>query len=178
MTDEHISSGIHDRDEMTIGYVIEKYSRLLWKITSSVLKNAGGKQDIEECVADTFILLWEHPEKYDPGRGTLKSWLSMVARCKAIDRYRELTRHDVVPLDSAMMAGRIGVQDALLQEETRRELIAAVNALAEQERDILLRRYYYEQKPRDIARALDMTVRQVDDMLYRTKRKLRRAISL
>ena len=177
MTDEQIHTGIQHRDEATIGYVVDKYSRLLWKIASAVLKNTADEQDIEECVADAFIHLWEHPEKFDPNRGTLKSWLSMVTRCKAIDRYRELTRHDTVPLDSAMMAGRIGIQDALLREETHRELIAAVNALADQERDILLRRYFYDQKPRDIARALDMTVRQVDDMLYRTKRKLRRAIT-
>ena len=75
-----------------------------------------------------------------------------------------------------MMAGRMGVQDALLREETRRELIAAVNALADLERDILIRRYYYEQKPKEIAKALDLTVKQVDNYLYRSKQKLRHAV--
>ena len=76
-----------------------------------------------------------------------------------------------------MMAGRMGMQDALLQEETKRELVAAVNALADIERDILIRRYYYEQKPREIAKALDLTVKQVDNYLFRSKQKLRKAIS-
>ena len=75
------------------------------------------------------------------------------------------------------MAGRMGVQEALLQEETRKELIAAVNALADLERDILIRRYYYEQKPRDIAKALDLSVKQVDNYLYRSKQKLRHAVT-
>ena len=75
------------------------------------------------------------------------------------------------------MAGRMGVQEALLQEETRKELIAAVNALADLGRDILIRRYYYEQKPRDIAKALDLSVKQVDNYLYRSKQKLRHAVT-
>ncbi|MBQ3491343.1 MAG: sigma-70 family RNA polymerase sigma factor, partial [Oscillospiraceae bacterium] len=118
------------------------------------------------------------PDKYDAARGTLKTWLCMVARCKAIDRYRTLSRHSTVPLESAMMAGRMGIQDALLQEETKRELVAAVNALADVEKDILIRRYYYEQKPREIAKALDMPVKQVENHLYRSKQKLRKAITV
>ena len=132
---------------------------------------------MEECVADVFIDLWTNPGKYDPEKGSLKSWLCMIARCKAIDKYRALSRHSTVPLEGVMMAGRMGLQDAYIQEETKRELVAAVKALTNIERDILIRRYYYEQKPRDIAKALDLSVKKVDNYLYRAKQKLRSAIS-
>ena len=177
MNDIAVITGIKDRNENAINEVIVKYSKLLWPIASAVLKNVGSEQDVEECIADVFIYLWEHPDKFEPDRGTLKAWLCMVARCKAIDRYRALSKHIAVPLEGAMMVGRMGMQDALLQAETKRELVAAVNALADVERDILIRRYYYEQKPREIARALDMSVKQVENHLFRSKQKLRKAIS-
>ena len=178
MKDIIVIYGIKERDECMINEVIDKYSKLLWPIASAVLKNVGSEQDVEECIADVFIDLWENPDKYDAQRGTLKSWLCMVARCKAIDRYRILSKRNTVPLEGAMMAGRMGMQDALLQEETKRELAAAVNALADVERDILIRRYYYEQKPREIAKALDLSVKQVENHLFRSKQKLRKAISV
>lgn len=177
MNDIAAIAGIKNRDERIINEVIVKYSKLLWPIASAVLKNAGSEQDVEECIADVFIDLWENPDKYDPERGPLKSWLCMVARCKAIDRYRALSKHSTVPLEDAMMAGRMGMQDALLKEETKRELTAAVNALTDIERDILIRRYYYEQRPREIAKALDLPPKQVENHLYRSKQKLRKAIS-
>ncbi len=178
MTDKLILEGILNRDEGTIAWVIQKYSRLLWSVADAVLKNIGSSQDTEECVADVFILLWQSPQKFDPERGSLKNWLSMVARSRAIDRYRELSRHATVSLDDAMIAGRIGIRDALLDREQRRELTDAIGALGELERDILLRRFYYGQKPTQIARALKLSVKQVDNFLYRTKRKLRKAIEL
>lgn len=178
MTDITAIAGVKEKDERTINEIIIKYSKLLWPIAAAVLKNVGSEQDVEECVADVFIDLWENPDKYEPERGTLKSWLCMVARCKAIDRYRVLSKHSTVPLEGAMMVGRMGMQDALLQEETKRELVAAVNALADVEKDILIRRYYYEQKPREIAKALDLPLKQVENHLYRSKQKLRKAISV
>ena len=178
MTDITAISGIKNRDERVINEVIVNYSKLLWPIAAAVLKNVGTEQDVEECVADVFIDLWENPNKYDADRGTLKTWLCMVARCKAIDRYRVLSKYNTVPLEGAMMIGRMGMQDALLQEETKRELVAAVNALADIEKDILIRRYYYEQKPREIAKALDLPLKQVENHLYRSKQKLRKAISV
>lgn len=71
----------------------------------------------------------------------------------------------------------LGIIDDILKEETRCALIAAINALGEPEREILIRRYYYEQKPKEIALALNMSAKQVDNRLYQTKLKLREALS-
>lgn len=178
MKDTDIISAIAARDEDTMNDVINKYARLLWPIADAVLKNAGCAQDVEECVADAFIYLWEHPGRFDPEKGKLKSWLCMVARSRAIDRYREITRRNTIPLEEAVLADSFGMQEQLMHAETRRELLAAVNALGEPGREILVRRYYYDQKPRQIAMALGMTVKQVDNSLYRSKRQLRDSLTV
>ena len=75
MKDKAVIEAIARRDEQAVSAVINKYSRLLWPIAGAVLEKVGCAQDAEECVADTFIYLWEHPEKFDPEKGSLKSWL-------------------------------------------------------------------------------------------------------
>ena len=177
MSDTNMMTAIQNRSEAAISEVINKYSRLLWSVAGAVLHNIGTAQDVEECVADTFIYLWEHPDKFDPRRGKLKTWLSIVARTRALDRCREIAKRNTVPLEEAVLADQLGVVDDLLDGETRRALAAAVNALNEPDHEILIRRYYYDQKPKEIARALNMSVKQVDNRLYQTKRKLRDALA-
>lgn len=176
--DENIREAVSRGQGDVMNYVIDKYSRLLWPIASAVLKNVGSEQDVEECVADAFIYLWKYPEKFDPARGSLKSWLCLVTRSRAIDRYRQISRHGELPLEEAVLSASTGLQEELMTRETRQELIAAVNALGEPGREILVRRYYYDQKPREIALALGITVKQVDNYLYRAKRQLRQVLEL
>ena len=76
-----------------------------------------------------------------------------------------------------MLPWGMGLQERLLQEESRRELLEAVQVLEEPNREILVRRYYHDQKPRQIALALGLTVKQVDNSLYRSKRQLRRLLT-
>lgn len=177
MKDESIIAAIRDGDESAMEHVITKYSRLMWSIAAAVLKQVASEEDVEECVADVFIYLWRHPEKYDAQRGRLKVWLSILARTQAIDRYRELTKQTVLPLEEGHLVDQIGVIDGILARDTKRMLCAAVNALEEPDQEILVRRYFYEQKPREIALALDMSVKQVENRLYQTKRKLRALVT-
>ena len=176
MQDEKIRRRILSRKEEAIAQVMSQYAKTMWHVACAVLHDTGSPQDAEECVADAFIHLWEHPEKYDPQRGKLRSYLCMTVRCRAIDRYRELMRRSVLPLEEAATVQSAGIQEQLLNEQTRRELVAAVNALGEPEREILVRRYCHDQKPKQIALALGMTVKQVDNSLYRTKRLLRQKL--
>ena len=178
MKDEKIREAISRGQGDVMNHVIEKYSRLLWPIASAVLEHVGSDQDVEECVADAFIHLWQYPEKFDPARGTLKNYLCLVVRSRAIDRYRQITRHGELPLEEAVLSVSMGMQEELIGRETRQELIAAVNALGEPGREILVRRYYFNQKPRQIALALGMTVKQVDNSLYRSKRQLRQTLNM
>lgn len=177
MWDEAAVQAIRRQEPYAMNALINKYSRLLWPIASAVLKNVGSDQDVEEVVADTFIYLWEHPDKFDASRGSLKTLLCVVTRSRAIDRYRELTRHVTISLEELVIASHSGLQEHLLREENRRELLSAVNALAEPAREILIRRYYHNQKPREIALALNLTVKQVDNSLYRSKRSLRESLT-
>ena len=177
MNDERMITEIKNQNEAAINEVITKYSKLLWSVAGAVLNNIGSTQDVEECVADTFIYLWEHPEKYNPQRGKLKTWLSIIARTQAVNRCREIAKRNIVPLEDTDFIDQLGIVDTFLEAETRRALLAAVNALGEPDREILIRRYYYDQKPKEIALALDMSVKQVDNRLYQTKLKLREALS-
>ena len=177
LNDEKIVKAIKDGDDTAINQVIEKYSKLMWSIAGAVLKNIGATEDVEECVADVFIYLWKNPEKYDAGRGKLKAWLSAIARSQAIDRYRQLSKRTTVPFEDTPFMEQLGIVDGILTDEIKRLLITAVKALEEQEQEILMRRYYYEQKPKEIAVALDLPVKHVDNHLYRAKRKLRSKIA-
>lgn len=52
---------------------------------SQVLHDPSAAEDV---VQDVFMSLWQNPEAYDPLRGSLDAYVSMVARARAIDRWR------------------------------------------------------------------------------------------
>ena len=103
LNDKKIIAAIAARDERMLAFVVQKYSKLLWKIAASVLINAASVQDVEECVADVFIYLWQYPEKYDPEKAKLSSWLSVVARSKAVDSYRRIIRKREISIEDIVV---------------------------------------------------------------------------
>lgn len=170
MWDERIIGAIRRREEEAISQVMTRYSRLLWSVAGAVLKNAP-EQDIEECVADAFIYLWQHPEQYDPQRGTLKSWLAMVAKSRALDRVRKLSRRRELSLEEGF--GPEPEEEPELWTGGMEELLEGLN---EEDRELFRRRYGEEQKPGEIAREMGLPVKLVENRLYRGRQKLRRRL--
>lgn len=178
MSDEKIILAIRNRDEAIMADVIQKYSKLLWSIASAILINASSVQDVEECVADAFIHLWQSPEKYDPEKGKLSSWLSMVTRSKAIDRYRQVVRKCEVPIEEELVQHSGELLVGIVAKEEHEALITCIEKLETQDKEIVVRRYYYEQKPKEIAVALGMPKKLVENRLYQAKQKLRKMLEM
>ena len=173
MNDKKIISAIIDRDEQMFTFVVRKYSKLLWKIAASILINAASVQDVEECIADVFIYLWQYPEKYDPDKAKLSSWLSVIARSKAIDRYRQVIRKRELPMEEIVAEGLAHAEMEVLDAE-KEKLLSCIGKLDGMEKELIIRRYYYEQKPAEIAVVLDIPKKQVENKLYYVKQKLKK----
>ena len=173
LNDKKVISAIINRDEQMLSFVVQKYSKLLWKIAASILINAASVQDVEECIADVFIYLWQYPEKYDSAKAKLSSWLSVIARSKAIDRYRQIIRKRELPMEEIMMISLAHDEIAVIDEE-KEKLLSCISKLDETERELIVRRYYYEQKPAEIALVLDIPKKQVENKLYYAKQKLKK----
>jgi len=177
LTDTAAIAGIKDHKEGSVNEIIVEYSKYMWPVAYAVLKNIGSEQDVEHCIAEIFVDLWEEPNQYDPQSDSLQDWLCTKVRSRAMERYRVLSGSGAVPLDGPMMMGRMGVQDAALLEKNKRELSAAVASLSDTERDILIRRFYYEQNIKEIAIALNLAPKEVQGQLHRSKQLLRKALS-
>lgn len=173
LNDQKIISAIIKRDERMLAFVVQKYSKLLWKIVASILLNVSSVQEVEECVADVFIFLWQYPEKYNPDKAKLSSWLSMIARSKAVDRYRSLIKRKEISLEETIIES-LGYAEVKTSDEDKEELLSYIAELDEKEKELIVRRYYYEQKPAEIAIALDMSKKQIENRLYYVKQKLKK----
>ena len=63
------------------GAVFALAQRLLWDRTQA-----------EELVQETFLRLWEQPDRFDQARGSLRSFLLMDAHARGVDRIRSESR--------------------------------------------------------------------------------------
>jgi RNA polymerase sigma-70 factor (ECF subfamily) len=63
------------------GAVFALAHRLLWE-----------RAQAEEMVQEIFLRLWEHPDRFDQSRGSLRSFLLMDAHARCVDRIRSDSR--------------------------------------------------------------------------------------
>ena len=153
--------------------IINKYSKLLWSVAARVLDGVGNEQDAEECVADVFIDLWFDPNAFDSSRGSLKTWLCIKCRSKAIDRFRRITAHLTDELSIDIVSDMLGPDERVIGKEDMSRLRDAVMGLEEPSKEIMIRRFFAGQKPAEISAAMELPVRKIENVIYRSKEKLR-----
>ena len=179
MGDRKVIEEIRGRNEREFEKVVNQYSRLLWKVASSVL-GGNSAREAEECVADAFIYLWEHPENYQPEKGKLSTYLATIVRSRAIDRQRKQQREKEIPVDEMTLCN--GMQGNVSgfktknpdNEERTLKLRECMDKLDGEEKDVLIRRFCHEQKVSEIAVALGWKTKQVENRIYQAKKKLKK----
>jgi RNA polymerase sigma-70 factor (ECF subfamily) len=110
----------------------------------------------EEVVQEVFLRLWDHPDRFDPGRGTLRSFLLAQCHGRAVDIVRsEESRRAREARDHREQAEagydlEHEVWDLTVAEHVRE----ALDALPEDERRAIELAYFGGRSYRDVATIL------------------------
>ena len=157
--------------------LIQEYAPLVYAVVRGKL-NRGlfSDFDIEACVADTFSEFYLDLDKYNESLGSIKSWLCVMARHNAIALVRKKMREGVLlPLDEGLCEEE-GLEEALFESELFSELVKEIKALGEPDCEILMRKFYFSQSSKEIAKELDMTISNIDTRTHRAIVKLRKKL--
>ena len=186
MNDHKKIKAFKNTETSKIHEIICQYSPLLFCVIQSVLKEKGSHEDIEECVADVFIYLWQHPNYFDSKKGTLKNYLCLIAKSKALDKYRKLNKSQDVHIPLELIPQEemsipisffsINFDSAFMNYEYE-DLYKVLDMLSPDDREIFLRRYVGGEKPSHIAKDLGVPTKSIINNLYRSKNKLKLLIT-
>ena len=175
MTDKEISKKILKGDMSVFDYLMDNYNKLLWLVIGNILETVGTAEDIEDCISEVYIKLMENPKGYSYKLGSIKSFLVKTGKNCAIDRYRQLTKSNIIELDvvSFTQSQEEDVLSSVIDTENKTALFEAISLLKEPGKEILIRRYFFDEKPREIARKMQLSVKDVENKLYQSKLKIR-----
>ena len=121
-------------------------------------------EDIEELASDVFVALWQAGRTLQTEH--LRGWLGRVARNQAISFLRK-QRLQLVPDEDYLL---VDERDAQERSDLLRRALAG---LSEEDRELFLRRYYYNQTAEQIAQEKHMNANTVRSRLARGRQALK-----
>jgi RNA polymerase sigma-70 factor (ECF subfamily) len=160
------------RDETAFMMLFERHREVIFRVAYRLTNSDAAAEDItQEC----FLSLLNAAGRFDPAKGSLRTWLYGAVRNQA-RRYHGLrdgeTDLDDTEIDEAAEQGQ-----ALLQQERSQLIRQAISALPLQQREALILFQYEELPLEEIATILSIDIGAVKSRLHRARARLRRILT-
>ena len=175
MGDEEIIGLFFARSEQAIGETDRKYGAGLRAFSLRIL---GDRRDMEECVNDTYLGVWNAipPARPNP----FPAFLYRIARNLSLKRYhrnRAARRNSTYTVALEELDHCLAGPETAEGEVEARELADLIqdflDTLEPENRGIFLRRYWFADSHRDISVRTGLSEKAVSVRLTRLRQKLR-----
>ena len=138
----------------------EFYDASSAKVFGLAMRILADRTAAEEVTMDVYTQVWRRASTYDTERGTPGSWLMMLAKTRAIDRFRSsyLERGRQVPLDQAAeLPGDAATPEQYSADLERQRLVQeAMASLSAEQRQAIALAYYWGLSQSEIAERLKL----------------------
>jgi RNA polymerase sigma-70 factor (ECF subfamily) len=162
-------------DKAALARLYDAHAGLLLGLAIRML---GGRRDAEDLVHDVFLEAWKRAADYDPARGTVKAWLCLRTRSRALDRKKSPWMARTVAWDDDLahaMEGPALEPGVRLERERVR---AALSTLSAAQRDVVDLFYFHGCSVAQVADSLRCTPGSVKSRLSAARSRLRSALSM
>ena len=86
---ERVAAG----DESAVNDCINQYGNLIWALAKKLTPK---QEDAEDAVQEIFMEIWQNAARYDAGKSSESTFITIIARRRLIDRLRKVYRRPVV----------------------------------------------------------------------------------
>lgn len=124
------------------------------KVLGYVYNRVKNQAAAEDLCADVFVKLASKLDSFDEQKASISTWIYTIMRNTLYDYFR--TRREHSELD-AHMAADTDFVEALCTEAMLEALADALETLPKRERELMIRRYYYDQSLKEIALRLGIS---------------------
>jgi len=146
------------------GVLVDRYGQMVYGVAYARL---GNRFEAEEVTQDVFVRLYQWLDRVSQRR-SIGPWLVEVARNAATDAFRKRMRE--VPLDS-VEEQPVEAHDAV-RDETARVIWEQLARLSEEQREILILRYFQDMHVWEIGRHLGVSRQLAAKRLQRARDEL------
>jgi RNA polymerase sigma-70 factor (ECF subfamily) len=81
---------LSDGDETALVDLYDRFAGFVYGVAVRTLVDRHAAEDITQ---EVFVSLWEHPERIDAGRGSLRGFLGTLTHRRAVDAVRREEAH-------------------------------------------------------------------------------------
>lgn len=173
MTDSELRALIRRDPGMGYRALYDTYANYVYAVISRILANSGTREDIEDCLVETFTEVMQQLGSIQGD--SIKAYLSTAARNRALNHCSHLRRmqQNTVPLDTVQEPSVSHVQEELEEKALQRQLLTEITALGEPDSIILIQKYYYGRKMKEIARMVGLSTNTAQTRCSRALKRLR-----
>lgn len=160
--------------------LLDLYRRYRLRVFALVLRILKDRPLAEEVLQDVFQRLWDHPDKFDAGKGQLLPWLLTVGRNISLDHKRKESRravYHVYPNETAGLEPMPSI-GGTLDPETIQSVRQVLNTLPQEQRRVLELSYFEGLTHPELAEQLGESLGTVKTRIRLGMQKLKQAFSL
>ncbi len=177
-SDEQAWSAVAKGDVQALTGLYDRYAGMLIGVAYRLL---GNRQDAEDLVHDVFVEAWGCAGDFDARRGTVRRWLLVRLRSRAIDRLRslaQLDRHRRREAESVAVECARSDPGAAWSREDGERLRSVLRDLPEEQRSLVELAYYEGLSHAELAIRVGAPVGTVKSRLFAAMDKLRRGLGV
>ncbi len=137
--------------EISIEQIYTEYSGRIMGYIRARIRNTA---EAEDLLSEVFEKIMRKIDGFDPTKASLSTWIFTITRNTVIDHYRRARPGE--ELDENLSDG-VELDEGLLNNETLKELAAALRSLPQQLQDIIVLRYYDGKPLTEIAQLMGLS---------------------
>jgi RNA polymerase sigma-70 factor (ECF subfamily) len=151
--DADLVAGVADGREAALAEIFRRHSGA---VVALALRVTRDRTLAEEIAQEVFLRLWRRPERFDPGRGSLRSFLLADTHGRAVDVIRsEAARRTREDRESRLVAeSGPSIEEEVVEMQMAEHVRRAMDRLPTGERAAIELAYFGGHSYRDVARLL------------------------